>query len=92
MSRKPIIKAEVMAYVLAGDGARLASDIVRVSQEAAPVYVESARRHIKSMRDVLNQIEGILEGAAENTDTPPRAIEGDMDGIEISGWAGQDDV
>ena len=61
MSRKPIIKAEVMAYNLAGDGARLASDIVRVADGSAGVYLESARKNIQYMRDVLNQIEGILE-------------------------------
>ena len=26
------------------------------------------------------------------TDTPPHAIEGDMDGSEISGWGGQDEI
>jgi hypothetical protein len=61
MSRKPIIKAEVTAYNLAGDGARLASDIVRAGQNASPFYVESVLKRIQSMRDDLNQIEGILE-------------------------------
>ena len=68
MSRKPIIKAEVMAYNLAGDGARLAADIVRVSRSNTPVFVEHSRKHIQSMREMLNEIEGILEAEAENND------------------------
>ena len=67
MSRKPIIKAEVMAYNLAGDGARLASDIVRVADGSAGVYRESALKNIQYMRDMLNEIEGILEAEAENS-------------------------
>lgn len=67
MSRKPIIKAEVMAYNLAGDGARLAADIVRAADGSAGVYLESARKNIQYMRDALNQIEGILETEAENS-------------------------
>ena len=66
MSRKPIVKAEVTAYYLAGDAARLASDIVRVSDRTAPVYVQSARKTIEAMRDALNQIEGILEAEEES--------------------------
>ena len=66
MSRKPIVKAEVTAYYLAGDAARLASDIVRVSDRTAPVYVQSARKTIEAMRDALNQIEGILEAEDES--------------------------
>jgi hypothetical protein len=65
MSRKPIIKAEVMAYNLAGDGARLAADIVRVADGCRGVYLESARKNIQYMRDALNQIEGILESEEE---------------------------
>ena len=61
MSRKAIIKAEVIAYNLAGDSARLATDIVRVADGSAGVYRESARKNIQYMRDMLNQIEGILE-------------------------------
>jgi hypothetical protein len=67
MSRKPIIKAEVTAYYLAGDAGRLAADIVRISSNAAPVYVESAMNRIQAIRDDLNQIEGILETQAENS-------------------------
>lgn len=67
MSRKPIIKAEVAAYYLAGDAARLATDIVRVSDRTAPVYVQSARKTIEAMREALNKIEGILETEAENS-------------------------
>ena len=67
MSRKPIIKAEVAAYHLAADGARLAASIVKVSENTAPVYVESARRVIDGMRDALNEIEGILETVSENS-------------------------
>ena len=66
MSRKPIVKAEVTAYYLAGDAARLATDIVRVSDCTAPVYVQSARKTIEAMRDALNQIEGILEAEEES--------------------------
>ena len=66
MSRKPIVKAEVTAYYLAGDAARLATDIVRVSDRTAPVYVQSARKTIEAMRDALNQIEGILEAEEES--------------------------
>jgi hypothetical protein len=61
MSRKAIVKAEVTAYYLAGDAARLATDIVRVSKDASPIYVDSARKTIEAMRDSLNRIEGILE-------------------------------
>ena len=61
MSSKPIIKAEVRAYNLAGDSARLASDIVRVADGSAGVYLESARKNIQYMREALNEIEGILE-------------------------------
>ena len=61
MSRKQIIKAEVIAYNLAGDSGRLATDIVRVADGRAGVYLESARKNIEYMRDMLNQIEGILE-------------------------------
>ena len=67
MSRKPIVKAEVTAYYLAGDAARLAADIVRVSEHTAPVYVQSARKTIEAMRDALNKIEAILETEAENS-------------------------
>lgn len=66
MSRKPIVKAEVTAYYLAGDAARLATDIVRVSNNASPIYVASARKAIEAMRDSLNQIEGILETEEES--------------------------
>lgn len=66
MSRKPIVKAEVTAYYLAGDAARLATDIVRVSKDASPIYVASARKTIEAMRDSLNQIEGILETEDES--------------------------
>lgn len=66
MSRKPIIKAEVIAYNLAGDSARLAADIVRGADGSAGVYLESARKNIEYMREMLNQIEGILEAEAEN--------------------------
>ena len=66
MSRKPIVKAEVTAYYLAGDAARLAADIVRVSKGASPIYVDSARKTIECMRDCLNQIEGILETEEES--------------------------
>ena len=66
MSRKPIIKAEVMAYNLAGDSARLAADIVRVADGSAGVYLESARKNIQCMRDMLNEIEVILETEEES--------------------------
>ena len=67
MSRKLIVEAEVTAYYLAGDAARLAADIVRVSDRTAPVYVQSARKTIEAMRGALNLIEGILETEAENS-------------------------
>jgi 5-methylcytosine-specific restriction endonuclease McrBC GTP-binding regulatory subunit McrB len=67
MSRKPIVKAEVTAYYLAGDAARLASSIARLSTGFAPVYVELARKEIEAMRDALNKIEAILETEAENS-------------------------
>ena len=67
MSRKPIVKAEVTAYYLAGDAGRLAADIVRVSEHTALVYVRSARQTIEAMRDALNKIEAILETEAENS-------------------------
>jgi hypothetical protein len=37
-----------------------------MSRNASPIYVESARKTIKAMRDTLNQIDGILESEAEN--------------------------
>ena len=67
MSRKQIFEAEVTAYYLAGDAARLAADIVRASDRTASVYVQSARKTIEAMRDALNRIEGILDTEAENS-------------------------
>ena len=61
MSQKPTFKAEVTACYLAGDAARLASSMARISQSPAPVYVENARKQIEAMRASLIQIEGVLK-------------------------------
>lgn len=67
MSNEALIKAEVTAYKLASDAARLACSLVRIGASGAPVYADSARYDIQAMRAALNEIEGILETEAENS-------------------------
>lgn len=66
MSKNATFEAEVNSYYLASDAARLATLIVRVSRNASPIYVDSARKTIEAMRATLNKIEGILETEEES--------------------------
>lgn len=67
MSKDALISAEVAAYHLASDVARLAADIAKVDRKGGDVFAGNARLNIQSMRATLNQIEGILEAEDENS-------------------------
>ena len=67
MSNEALIKAEVTAYKLASDAARLACSLVRIGASGSTVYEDIARDDIQAMRDALNKIEAILETEAENS-------------------------
>jgi hypothetical protein len=66
MSKDALIKAEVAAYLLAGDVARLAADIAKVSRERGDVFAKNARLNIQSMRASLSEIEFMLKTEEEN--------------------------
>lgn len=50
-------------------------------------FTMTGREQVREILSMLNELEYLRERRFT-----PRAIEGDMDGSEISGWAGQDDV
>jgi hypothetical protein len=58
--------AQVLAEDLARISSSLACECVEIRHTQSGVYVESAKLDIKKMRDVLNQIEGIIEDEDES--------------------------
>ncbi len=50
-------------------------------------YTLTGAEQVKEITAKLNKLEDFMR-----RDAPPRAIEGDMDGSEISGWGGQDEI
>ena len=74
-----------------------AAQIIAIADEMDATFTESAVSVTArpSLRDRFNEVmvqyvEPDL-GYEIADDTPPRAIEGDMDGTEISGWGEQDE-